>query len=95
MDNWIYKSRHNDSKAISGIICFFCIIGIFAIVLFCCCETWVNNNQQAIIENNLKSCPKSSVVYFTEEEPFVRYKGRKVRIMTETCYQDYSWIWSV
>jgi hypothetical protein len=78
------RKRERD-KAISGIICFVCIFGIMAIVLFFAIEHIRNTRRTTLIAEHLKSCPKSSVVDYRFGEPFVNYKGRKVMIEREEC----------
>lgn len=84
----IYKSRHNDRhEAISGIIAFACIVGIFLIVLFCACEHVFGTMKTEAIYKNLQTCPKSSVVDYRQGEPIVYFRGEKIKILAEGCHK--------
>jgi hypothetical protein len=68
----------------SAVIVFISTIVIFAIIIVSAVEQRLNARNEVIYEN-LKSCPKSSVVDFRQGEPFVKYQGRKVMIEKEGC----------
>jgi hypothetical protein len=77
------RKRERD-KVISGIICFICIFGIMAIVLFCAIEHIRNTKRTTAIYNNMENC-RNAVVDYRQGEPVVRYKGQKVMIEKEGC----------
>lgn len=60
------------------------VILLFAIIILAAVENRLNASNEVIYEN-LKSCPKSSVVDYRQGEPFVRYKNKKINIAREGC----------
>ncbi|MFA5340163.1 MAG: hypothetical protein WC332_00155 [Clostridia bacterium] len=68
----------------SAIIIALSVIGIFAVIIVSAVEQRLNARNEVIYEN-LKSCPKSSVVDFRQGEPFVNYQGKKIFIEREGC----------
>ena len=78
------RIRRDEDRFWSAVIIFFCTIGIFAIIVFAAIENLLNARNEVIYEN-LKTCPKSSVVDYREGEPFVMFKGKKVMIKKEGC----------
>ncbi|MDD5006335.1 MAG: hypothetical protein PHS33_07575 [Candidatus Omnitrophica bacterium] len=68
----------------SAIIIALSVIGIFAVIIIAAVENRLNARNEVIYEN-LKSCPKSSVVDFRQGKPFVMVKGKKIMIAREGC----------
>jgi hypothetical protein len=60
------------------------VIGIFAVIIMAAVENRLNAKNETIYEN-MKTCPKSSVVDYRQGEPFVKYKGKKILIAREGC----------
>ena len=78
------KIARDRDKFWSAVIIFFATVGMFAIIVFAAVENLLNARNEVIFEN-LKSCPKSSVVDYRQGEPFVNYQGKKVMIKKEGC----------
>lgn len=68
----------------NAVIIFFCTIGIFVVILIAAVENKLNARNKTIYEN-MKTCPKSSVVDYRQNESSIMYKGKKRFIAREDC----------
>ncbi len=79
------RLKRERERAISGLIIFLSIMVIFGAILFTVIKNKPENARQEKIYENLKSCPKSSVVDCRSGKPFVLYRGQKTDIEREGC----------
>jgi hypothetical protein len=78
------RDKRDREQLRNMVIIALCIVGIFATILITMVKTNFKTDDEIIFQN-LKSCPKSSVVDYREGEPFTVYKNKRVYLLKEGC----------